>query len=140
MSDLETKQQYLRSEIIDQGYDPNDFSAFMGNIRGEDALDLDKWSFVDLQTVVAQFKAQYSQTPNQEQNEEQNQEQNQDQNQDQNQQEPEIPNQNENQDNNQENPNVPTVKEEHIEGPSKNSSDDSFPKDAFDNFEQIIKL
>ena len=135
MSDLETKQQYLRSEIIDQGYDPNDFSAFMGTIRGEDALDLDKWTFDDLQTVVAQFKAQYSQN----QNQEQNQEQNQDQNQEQNQQEQETPNQNENQDNNQENPNVPTVKEEHIEGPSKNSSDDSFPKDAFDNYEQIIK-
>ena len=57
---IETKQQYLRSEIIDQGYNPGEFSDFMGSIRGEDGLDLETWSFADLKAVVSQFKSQYS--------------------------------------------------------------------------------
>jgi hypothetical protein len=141
MSDIETKQQFLRSEIIDQGYDPNEFSAFMGTIRGEDGLDLEKWSFSDLQTVVSQFKAQYSQNQTQEQN--QIQEQNQ--TQEQNQQEQNMSNQNENQEQGQNIPDtqnpleVKEVKEEHIEGPPKNSVEDKFPNEPFEDFEQIIK-
>ena len=61
---LEEKQQYLYSEIIQQNYNPNEFSAFISSIRGEKEVDLDGWSFEDLQAVVAQFKSQYH--PNQE--------------------------------------------------------------------------
>ena len=57
---IEYKQQYLRSEIIDQGYNPEDFSEFMGSIRGEENLDLEKWSFPELQNVVEQYKSKIS--------------------------------------------------------------------------------
>ena len=71
MSDnLEEKQQYLRSEIIEQGYNPNDFSDYMASIRGENALDLELWTFSDLQNVVSQYKAYVAQ--NQQNNEQQN--------------------------------------------------------------------
>jgi sorting nexin-7/30/sorting nexin-8 len=133
---LEQKQQYLRSEIIDQGYNPSDFSNFMGSIRGENGLDLDTWSFADLQTVVEQFKSQISQ--NQDQNQEQfpqdNQEQVQEQEQEQN------------------NNNPPQeTKEEDIESAVKDNtipekveqkaaqSDSGFPNDPFDVYEQTIK-
>ena len=68
---LEEKQQYLNSEIIQQGYDGNEFSNFISSIRGEQQVDLDTWSFEDLQTVVAQFKAQSQENqenPNQQEN------------------------------------------------------------------------
>ena len=114
--DLETKQQYLRSEIIDQGYDPNEFSAFMANIRGEDGLNLDNWSFSDLQTVVNQFRAQYS-----------------------NNQQQDTANQNEDQEEQkQNNYDNQEVKEEHVEG-SKNAFEELFPNEPFEDFEQIIK-
>ena len=106
--DLETKQQYLRSEIIDQGYDPNEFSAFMANIRGEDGLNLDNWSFSDLQTVVNQFRAQYS-----------------------NNQQQDTANQNEDQEEQkQNNYDNQEVKEEHVEG-SKNAFEELFPNEPF---------
>jgi hypothetical protein len=52
---IEYKQQFLRSEIIDQGYNPDDFSEYMANVRGDDNLNLETWSFSDLQTVVENF-------------------------------------------------------------------------------------
>ena len=57
---IEQKQQYLRSEIIDQGYNPDDFSEFMGSIRGEENLDLQTWSLSELQNVVFQYKSKIS--------------------------------------------------------------------------------
>ena len=56
---LEEKQAFLNSEIIQQGYDGNEFSTFISNYRGEEQVDLDAWSLEDLQAVVAQFKSQY---------------------------------------------------------------------------------
>ena len=115
MSDLETKQQYLRSEIIDQGYDPNEFSSFMASIRGEEGLNLDNWSFSDLQTVVNQFRAQYS-----------------------NNQQQDTANQNEGQEEQKQNIDNQEVKEEHVET-SKNAFEELFPNEPFEDFEQIIK-
>lgn len=57
---LEVKQQFLRSEIIDQGYDPNDFSKYMGTIRGEEDINLDSWSLSDIQQVVSSYKQKIS--------------------------------------------------------------------------------
>lgn len=78
---LEEKQQYLNSEIIQQGYDGNEFSNFISSVRGEQQVDLDTLSFEELQTVVAQLKAQFQknqENPNQKENQnEQNVSQNQ---------------------------------------------------------------
>ena len=134
---IETKQQYLRSEIIDQGYNPEEFSAFMGSIRGEDGLDLETWSFADLQTVVTQFKSQYSnqqpepQMSNQNEPKGQEQEQGQDQEQ----------NNNYNQER-QEEDIEGAVKDTTIPEKTENKNMDTeltFPKEPFEEFEQIIK-
>ena len=45
---IEAKQQFLRSQIIDQGYNPDDFSTFMGTIKGEEGLNIESWSLADL--------------------------------------------------------------------------------------------
>lgn len=60
---VEDKQQYLSQEIIQQNYDGGEFNEFMCNIRGEENIDLDKWSLEDLQSVVQQFKSQHSPKP-----------------------------------------------------------------------------
>ena len=54
--DIHTKQQFLRSEIIDQGYDPSDFNTFMCSIRQEENIDLNTWTLQDLRGVVDSFK------------------------------------------------------------------------------------
>ena len=66
--DLERKQSYLREEIIDQGYDPSDFNLFMCNIRKEENIDLNNWTFEELQNVVINYKE--SQTSNEKEIEE----------------------------------------------------------------------
>ena len=58
---IEEKQLFLRNEIIAQGYNPEAFSNYMGSLRGENALDLETWSFQDLQRVVNDFKSQMAQ-------------------------------------------------------------------------------
>ena len=60
---LEEKQEYLRQEIMEQGYDGGEFSAFISSIRGEEEVDLDSWTFEDLKSVVAQFKSKHGQNP-----------------------------------------------------------------------------
>ena len=56
MEDLQTKQQYLRAEIIDEGYDPADFNTYMCSIRQEENIDLDSWSLQDIKDVVTSYK------------------------------------------------------------------------------------
>ena len=138
---IETKQQYLRSEIIDQGYNPGEFSDFMGSIRGEDGLDLETWSFADLKAVVSQFKSQYSnqqpepEMPNQYEPQEQKQDQEKEQEQDKEQ------NNNYNQEG-QEEDIEGAVKDTTIPEKKENQNLDTeltFPKEPFEEFEQIIK-
>ena len=135
---IEAKQQYLRSEIIDQGYNPDDFSNYMGNIRGEEGLNLETWSFADLQTVVNQFKVDMAQYQSQQQAEETN-----------------LPPQNETQ-NQEENQNNNYVQKGHenedIESSIKDttipveknaqksiSKEFKFPSDPFEEYEEIIQ-
>ena len=54
--DIQTKQQYLRKEIIDEGYDPGDFNSYMCSIRNEEDIDLDAWTLEELRNVVESFK------------------------------------------------------------------------------------
>ena len=55
MSDesIEKKQQYLRDNILEQGYDPEDFMGFCEETLGQ--IDLEGWSFAKLQEVVQSF-------------------------------------------------------------------------------------
>ena len=46
------KQNYLAEEIIEAGHDPEQFIAFAG--KGEE-VDIDTWSFEELQDIVREF-------------------------------------------------------------------------------------
>ena len=139
MSEEERKQQYLRSEIIDQGYNPDDFTTYMGSIRGEEGLNIENWTFEDLQQVVAQFKEliaqnQQQQTPEQEQQSDVPQ-----------------PDETQNQNNNINNQNVEEGHEQHdiessikdstvpVEKPIQKVPSKEFPNEPFEEYEEIIK-
>ena len=51
----EEKQNYLRENILDNGYDANVFLQFLIDKRGEDAADVGNWTMNDLQLVVKEF-------------------------------------------------------------------------------------
>ena len=55
MEITEIKQQYLRSEIIDKGYDPEKFSEFLSSI-GEKGLDIESWTIEELGEAVYKFQ------------------------------------------------------------------------------------
>ena len=51
----EEKQNYLRDNILDKGYNPNDFIFFLKTKKGEDGADLSNWTMEDLKNIVADF-------------------------------------------------------------------------------------
>lgn len=53
---IEKKQNYLRKEIIDKGYSPDDFANYLNKIKGENGTDLNLWSIEELYYVVPQFQ------------------------------------------------------------------------------------
>ena len=69
--DLHSKQQYLRREIMDQGYDPQDFNNFMCSIRQEESIDLNNWSIQEIVNVVESFKESLRKTDEEENQNEQ---------------------------------------------------------------------
>ena len=54
--DIYTKQQYLRTEILDEGYDAQDFNDYMCHIRNEENIDLNNWTLQEIKNVVNSFK------------------------------------------------------------------------------------
>ena len=56
-SEIEEKQQYLKSEILDQGYDADKFSEYICTIK-ENGTDLNNWTLEELQNIVISFKKQ----------------------------------------------------------------------------------
>ena len=56
-SDLEEKQNYLRQNILERGYDGNTFANFLIQKKGEDGADISNWSLNDLKDVVNEFIA-----------------------------------------------------------------------------------
>ena len=54
-SSEEEKQNFLRENILDKGYDPNIFVDFLIGKKGEDGADVGNWSMRDLQLVVNEF-------------------------------------------------------------------------------------
>ena len=129
---IEDKQQFLRSQIMDRGYSTEEFTNFLGNIRGEEGLDLNNWSLADLQEVVNQFTSQYQYQDQQPQgqtypqtNEIRSQEQNFN---------------NNNNSSQEENPNTSQdneVQEKTEQKPASNSAK-GFPKDPFELYEHSV--
>ena len=54
------KQQFLKGQVVNQGYDPGEFSAYLGRER-ENGTDIDNWSLDELETMVYQFRKQLQQ-------------------------------------------------------------------------------
>ena len=52
----EKMQNYLRKEIIDKGYSPEEFANYLKKIKGENGADLNLWSIEELYYVVPQFQ------------------------------------------------------------------------------------
>lgn len=55
-TDLEKKQAFLRSEIMEKKYDTEKFSDFLSKFK-DDGLDLSNWVYEELQQAVYQFQA-----------------------------------------------------------------------------------
>ena len=55
MESIEDKQNYLRSEIIDKGFDPDDFFQFLSSLK-EGEVDLQNWYMNELIDIVNQYK------------------------------------------------------------------------------------
>ena len=53
--DLQSKQAYLRANVLEKGYDADEFMGFLQNIKGENGLDLNNWQMNELITVVNDF-------------------------------------------------------------------------------------
>lgn len=51
MDNILEKQNFLRTQIIEKGYDPKDFVTFLTDKRGEDGADINQWTFLDLKIV-----------------------------------------------------------------------------------------
>ena len=56
MESIEDKQNYLRSEIIDKGYSPDDFFLFLSDLK-EGEINLQDWYMNELRDVVNQYKS-----------------------------------------------------------------------------------
>ena len=53
---IEEKQLYLRTEIIMAGYDAQDFSIYLANLKGEEKIDLEYWSLNEIKMAVESYK------------------------------------------------------------------------------------
>ena len=47
------KQNFLKEEIVDAGYDPGEFIEFCSQ---DEEPDIDSWTFEELQDLVRQYK------------------------------------------------------------------------------------
>ena len=53
---LEKKQQFLRTEILMNGYDAQEFTTFLSEYKGEEKVDLEYWTMEELSKAVESFK------------------------------------------------------------------------------------
>jgi hypothetical protein len=51
-NETEEKQIYLRTKILEAGYDTEQFVQLLQSRKGEQAADLDLWSFDELKAVI----------------------------------------------------------------------------------------
>ena len=57
-SNQEEKQNYLRENILEKGYDVNEFVSFLKSKKGDEGADIENWSMEDLVEVVKEFVEQ----------------------------------------------------------------------------------
>lgn len=60
MGDKAAKQKYLKEQIIDKGFDTENFGDFM-NSKKEDGLNIQLWTFDELVAAVEEYQMYYSQ-------------------------------------------------------------------------------
>lgn len=48
------KQQFLKREIMDYGFDPKEFSEYMQS-KKENGTEIDSWTLVELEGVVRNY-------------------------------------------------------------------------------------
>ena len=53
--DLQSKQAYLRENVLEMGYDADEFMSFLQMRKGENGLDLNNWTMHELISVVNDF-------------------------------------------------------------------------------------
>ena len=52
---IQEKQEYLRENILEKGYDANLFANYLISKKGDDGADISSWSMEDLRQVVQEF-------------------------------------------------------------------------------------
>ena len=57
---IEEKQEYLRQNILEKGYDANLFADYLITKKGEDGADIGSWSMEDLRNIVQEFTEKQS--------------------------------------------------------------------------------
>ena len=55
-NELSKKQEYLRIEIMEKGFDTELFTENMQKEKGENALELENWTFEELKQFVEKFQ------------------------------------------------------------------------------------
>ena len=55
MENIEEKQLYLRNNILEKGYNGEQFMEYLKGKKGENEIDLNNWDFNDLKNVVEEF-------------------------------------------------------------------------------------
>ena len=51
----EEKQNYLRENILDKGYEAEDFVTYLTSKKGDEGVDLGNWSLTELKIVVQEY-------------------------------------------------------------------------------------
>ena len=54
-NDIEEKQTYLRENILNKGYNAEEFMSYLNIKKGEKGLDLGNWTMEELESTVAEF-------------------------------------------------------------------------------------
>ena len=54
-NDIEEKQTYLRENILNKGYNAEEFMSYLNIKKGEKGLDLGNWTMEELENTVAEF-------------------------------------------------------------------------------------
>ena len=52
--DIEKKQEFLRKNILEKGYDANNFIDYITNIKGEEGKNIEHWKYDSL-VISAKF-------------------------------------------------------------------------------------
>jgi len=51
----EEKQNYLRENILEKGYDAEDFVSYLTIKKGDDGVNLNNWSLEELKSLVQEY-------------------------------------------------------------------------------------